>query len=189
MDAFLKGFHEAIVKQQFNRININWGGCARAAYEFYKVLNKRPEFKIKGVKALSSNPESKTSIKKVAKRRQDPSMHFSHVVLIVAYKGEDYVIDADYGVVPIRQYYGTYFRRCSPMTGYISPKKLKQYCTDTSMWNLNFQTNNLKHIRRFLRSYDFNRTPQPRTELKMIEGFPISRNGKKVAITFTITKG
>lgn len=189
MDAFLKSFHDAIVKQKFSRININWGGCARAAYEFYKVLSKRPEFKIKGVKALSYNHMNKTSIKKVAQRKQDPSMHFSHVILIVTYKNEDYVIDADYGIVPVQKYYATYFRRCSPMTGYISPKKLRQYCTDTGMWNLNFNTNDLKHIRRFIRSYDFNRTPQPRTELKMIEGFPISREGKKVALTFTITKG
>lgn len=149
----LTHFSRELVARNFYQHNINCGGCARAAFEFYKFFKKQPEIKILGFKALSDVGTNKISIKKVSKNKQDVSEHFAHVVLLIEHNDIKYIVDAVHGVVTLKNYSLLYFRGCKRMTGYIPPKTLREYCKRRYIWNRRFDVEDIKHVRQFLKSY------------------------------------
>ena len=159
MDKVLKDFEEELLKQGFWKYSINAGGCAKAAYAFYKYFSFFKEITVKGALIFNwcSYYSNKTSPKNLAKNARDLIRYCNHVVLVFEYKNEQYVIDAVEGICLKKHYIekqNEYNRKV--ITGYVKPKLLRRLSKSPEGWNNTFNVYHLKHLRTFLKETPLN---------------------------------
>lgn len=139
MNEELKKLSKYLSIANFKNININSGGCGRAALEFYKYLRRNSRYKLMGFKVLTSYPESNVN--------KNYLNSFEHIILV--FKDLDsnltYYIDAVEGVKLFSKLNYRY------MKGYLSYKQLKTNVLYNN-WNTTFNVYDIKHLRSFLRT-------------------------------------
>lgn len=159
MDKMLKDFEEALFNQNFSKYYINSGGCAKAAYAFYKHFSTVKEIKVKGALIFNwcSYYNNKTSPKNLTSNARDLIRYCNHVVLAFEYKNKQYVIDAIDGIYLKREYIENQNENGRKViTGYVKPKLLKRIATSREGWNEAFNVYHLKHLRKFLKENPLN---------------------------------
>lgn len=159
MDKMLKDFEEELLKQSFSKYYINSGGCAKAAYAFYKHFAPVKEIKVKGALIFNwcSFYKNKTSPKRLVSNARDLINYCNHVVLVFEYKNEQYVIDAVNGISLKKDYIKNESERNSNViTGYVKPRLLKRIANSREGWNETFNVYHLKHLRKFLKENPLN---------------------------------
>lgn len=159
MDKALQDFEEELLRQAFWKYNINSGGCAKAAYAFYKYFLPIKGIKVKGAIVLNwcSFYSNKKSLINIANNTRDIIRYCNHVVLVFEHQNKQYVIDAAEGI----QLKEHYLRDCNELgrkviTGYLRPKLLKQIANSPVGWNDMFNVYHLKHLRKFLKETPLN---------------------------------
>lgn len=150
MDDFLTSFSRRLKAQNFDSININRGGCGRAAVEFYKYFRRLGKYEVLGMKILTDMDTT------LSPRKRDKNFtlahYFDHVVLAIKHQGVVYYVDAAYGVLPQSSYHSsTVFRRLKPMTGYINLKRMQFHLKQEGTWNTVFNVQKINKIRKFLK--------------------------------------
>lgn len=155
MDKFLRKFHDDIIFSHFKNYDVNSGGCAKAAVEFYKFFNKLNKYKVLGIKILTSERIKASPIKTEKKLKEEGfGNYFDHVVLAIKHDNQVYYVDAIHGIVLQSMYHEvSRYTRLKPMPGYMSFKRMQYYCNRPHTWNRTFKHSNLKHIRKFLDNY------------------------------------
>lgn len=154
MERFLQQLHNSIKEQHFKRININSGGCGRAAIEFYKYFQSIPNIRVLGFKVLTDDTPKNRSIPVIHRHAQLP-YYYSHIVLAIQVKGLTYYVDAVHGVVKADQYRSVSgYKHWKFLSGYVAPKVLKKHLSDSSIWNKSFDAKDIVKVRSFIRSLD-----------------------------------
>ena len=161
MDQSLLDFESALLANYFNRYNFNAGGCAKAAYELYKYFSKYKEVKVKGAMVVNwcSFIKDKQSLTNMTNTRplRSTIQYCNHVVLVIEHKNEQYVIDVIEGIKTKKEYIAeSQELNRRTITGYLKPRLLNKLSKSPEGWNERFNVYNLKHLRTFLKGYDFN---------------------------------
>lgn len=159
MDQRLKDFGQALSESRLYIHRINAGGCAKAAYAFYKHFLPNSNIKVKGAMILNWNSfySNKKSVTNLAKNKRQVISYCNHVVLVFEHDKKQYIIDSVDGIM----LKSDYIKQCNEMdrkviTGYLKPKLLRKIAKSKNGWNDAFNVYDLKHLRKFLKENPLN---------------------------------